>query len=198
MSLIEIPIRTDPPQNGSAPHLEGLTWPRYHSLLICFLYHSGRLILTSTWYLWPFWCGWILCYIAWHVLLAKHVLRLGEGILPNCLWNKSATRKPAGPLHPIPIPDKHGDSNVFWWFTRSQKCVEHSEEQMCVKCPVDVASLCWCFNLKINSTKFINTYLRPMVTHYKNQGQEKWDSCTDTCNLYQILQLPDNNSMPYH
>ena len=59
---------------------------------------------------------------------------------------------------------------------------------------VDAASLCWCFNLNINSTKFINTYLRPMVTHYKNQGQEKWDSCRDTCNLSQILQLPGNNS----
>ena len=60
---------------------------------------------------------------------------------------------------------------------------------------VDVASLCWCFNLKINITKFIDTYLRPMVTHYKNQGQEKWDSCRDTCNESQILQLSGSDSM---
>jgi hypothetical protein len=94
--------------------------------------------------------------------------------------------------------------NVFRWFTRSQRCVEHSEElsaplygnfaTLWFLAPVDAASLRWCFNLKINSTKFINTYLRPMVTHYKNQGQEKWDSCRDTCNLSQILQLPGNDS----
>jgi hypothetical protein len=28
----------------------------------------------------------------------------------DCLRNKSATRKPAGPLHPLPIPDERGDS----------------------------------------------------------------------------------------
>ena len=28
----------------------------------------------------------------------------------DCLRNKSATRKPAGPLHPLPIPDECGDS----------------------------------------------------------------------------------------
>ena len=28
----------------------------------------------------------------------------------ECLWNKSATKKPAGPLHPLPIPDGCGDS----------------------------------------------------------------------------------------
>jgi len=28
----------------------------------------------------------------------------------DCLRNKSSTRKPAGSLHPLPIPDDHGDS----------------------------------------------------------------------------------------
>ena len=28
----------------------------------------------------------------------------------DCLCNKSCTTKPPGPLHPLPIPDKHGDS----------------------------------------------------------------------------------------
>ena len=29
---------------------------------------------------------------------------------PNCQCNKSSTTKPLGPLHPLPIPDQHGDS----------------------------------------------------------------------------------------
>src|ERR1700729_770684 len=28
----------------------------------------------------------------------------------ECLRNKSSTRKPTGPLHPLPIPDARGDS----------------------------------------------------------------------------------------
>ena len=28
----------------------------------------------------------------------------------DCLWNKSLTRKPISPLHPLPIPDDRGDS----------------------------------------------------------------------------------------
>jgi hypothetical protein len=86
--------------------------------------------------------------------------------------------------------------------------VEDAEEQMCVKflplweilqlwfwAPVDAASFRWHSNLKINSIKFINTYLRPMVTHDKNQGREKCSSCRDICDFAQILQLPDNDSI---
>lgn len=29
---------------------------------------------------------------------------------PDCQHNKSATIKPYGPLHPLPVPDKQGDS----------------------------------------------------------------------------------------
>jgi hypothetical protein len=29
---------------------------------------------------------------------------------PECQWNKSGTAKPKGPLHPLPIPETHGDS----------------------------------------------------------------------------------------
>jgi len=29
---------------------------------------------------------------------------------PDCQQNKSSTNKPYGPLHPLPIPDQHGDS----------------------------------------------------------------------------------------
>jgi len=29
---------------------------------------------------------------------------------PECQHNKSSTNKPYGPLHPLPIPDQHGDS----------------------------------------------------------------------------------------
>ena len=28
----------------------------------------------------------------------------------DCQWNKSRTTKVPGPLHPLPIPDDHGDS----------------------------------------------------------------------------------------
>lgn len=28
----------------------------------------------------------------------------------ECQWNKGRTSKPAGPLHPLPIPDQRGDS----------------------------------------------------------------------------------------
>ena len=28
----------------------------------------------------------------------------------ECLHNKSSTRKPTGPLHPLPVPDERGDS----------------------------------------------------------------------------------------
>ena len=31
----------------------------------------------------------------------------------DCQQNKSATSKPCGPLHPLPIPDAHGDSVVI-------------------------------------------------------------------------------------
>jgi hypothetical protein len=29
---------------------------------------------------------------------------------PECARNKSRTRKPAGPLHPLPVPDNRGKS----------------------------------------------------------------------------------------
>ena len=38
---------------------------------------------------------------------------LEEGYVPSCMdcqCNKSLTSKPAGPLHPLPVPDKHCDS----------------------------------------------------------------------------------------
>jgi hypothetical protein len=31
-------------------------------------------------------------------------------LCPDCQCNKSSTIKPYGPLHPLPIPDQHGDS----------------------------------------------------------------------------------------
>jgi hypothetical protein len=31
----------------------------------------------------------------------------------DCLWNKSANRKPAGLLHPLQIPEEHGDNVVM-------------------------------------------------------------------------------------
>ena len=47
------------------------------------------------------------------VLLAKHVPDLLNTYLPSCtacMHNKSLTMAPMGPLHPLPVPDKHGDS----------------------------------------------------------------------------------------
>lgn len=38
--------------------------------------------------------------------LEKSYIPLGD----NCQRNKSRTMKPPGPLHPLPIPDKYGDS----------------------------------------------------------------------------------------
>ena len=35
---------------------------------------------------------------------------LEEAYIPNCQRNKNKTTKPTGPLHPLPIPDGHGDS----------------------------------------------------------------------------------------
>jgi hypothetical protein len=35
---------------------------------------------------------------------------LEKAYIPDCLRNKSSTRKPTGPLHPLPIPDERGDS----------------------------------------------------------------------------------------
>lgn len=38
---------------------------------------------------------------------------LEEGYIPSCIdcqRNKSRTTKPTGPLHPLPVPDEHGDS----------------------------------------------------------------------------------------
>jgi Integrase zinc binding domain len=38
---------------------------------------------------------------------------LEYGYIPSCtgfMWNKSSTSKLTGPLHPLPVPDDHGDS----------------------------------------------------------------------------------------
>src|ERR1700722_2989389 len=38
---------------------------------------------------------------------------LEEAYVPACVqcqWNKSSTKVPTGPLHPLPVPDKRGDS----------------------------------------------------------------------------------------
>jgi hypothetical protein len=41
---------------------------------------------------------------------------LGKLYIPSCIkcqWNKSQTMKSSGPLYPLPIPDKRGDSVVL-------------------------------------------------------------------------------------
>lgn len=36
-------------------------------------------------------------------------------VCPECQQNKSLTHKPAGPLHPLPVPDQCGDSVVMYF-----------------------------------------------------------------------------------
>ena len=43
-----------------------------------------------------------ICIVTWRILTSLHAL--------DCQQNKSATKKLTRPLHPLPIPNQHGDS----------------------------------------------------------------------------------------